>query len=264
VTVVDIQLSAANADWPQLRSAALAAEERGFGAVWVYDHLGGVALGGTTMLECFALLGALAEVTTDIELGTLVANVWNREVGTLVTSAASIATMSGRPFHFGIGAGTSPTAGWAAEQVAVAARIEPEIAARHARVEEVLALTAAQWRPDRDESFATFPYPTPTPTRIVGVNSVGLSRVAGRAADGINVAWRHPRRDEFLAAADAEAGGRPFLRTAYTVYDDDLLDPDHPDRTEMKERRIDRLILAVLGPPQVGEGPRATQRRAIR
>lgn len=246
MTVVDIQLSPARADWPTLRAATIEAERRGFGAVHVFDHLAGLPLQGETMLECFSLLGALCEVTERVELGTMVANVWNRQAGTLVVAAASIAVMSGRRFQLGIGAGAGPESPWAAEQHAVGAQLEPVLAVRHARVEHVLDLATQQWSPDRDERFATFPLPTPRPITIVGVNSVRLSRLAGARADGVNVQWRHPRRDEFLAAVDEAAGGRPFLRTAYTEYRRDLLDPDHPDRQAMTERRIDRLVLAVF------------------
>ena len=95
MTIVDIQLSPTRCEWAELREASLAVEEMGFGALWVFDHLAGVALGGDTMLECFTLLGALAEATSSIELGTLVANVWNRQAGTLVSAAASVALISG-------------------------------------------------------------------------------------------------------------------------------------------------------------------------
>ena len=181
MTVIDVQLSPANTDWATLRAATLVAERRGYGAAFVFDHLAGVALGGSTMLDSFALLGALTEITTQIELGTMVANVWNRQVGTLVSAAASVAIMSGRQFHLGIGAGTSPVSNWAIEQHAVDAHLEPSLATRHGRVQQVLDLAAAQWAPDRDERFATFPSPTPPPSRIVGVNSVRLSRIAGAA-----------------------------------------------------------------------------------
>lgn len=248
MTAVDIQISPANIDWATLRASTLVAERRGYGAVFVFDHLAGVALDGSTMLDSFAVLGALTEITTRIELGTLVANVWNRQVGTLVSAAASVAIMSGRQFYLGIGAGTSPVSNWAIEQHAVGADLEPSLAARHARVEQVLDLAAAQWAPDRDERFATFPSPTPPPSRIVGVNSVRLSRIAGAGADGINVSWRHPRRDEFLAAASESARGRRFLRTAHTRYRRELLDPRHPDRVAMTERSIDRLVLTVSDP----------------
>lgn len=246
MTVVDIQLSPACTDWPTLRAATVEAERRGFGAVHVFDHLAGLPLEGHTMLECFALLGALCEVTQRVELGTMVANVWNRQAGTLVAAAASIALMSGRRFQLGIGAGSSPDSPWADEQHLVGAHVEPVLADRHARVAHVLDLADQQWAADRDERFATFPLPAVRPITIVGANSVRLSRLAAQRADGINLQWRHPRRDEFLAAADAVAGDRPFLRTAYTRYDPDLLDPESPDRRAMTERRIDRLVLAVF------------------
>jgi len=244
VTVVDIQLSPACTDWATLRAATIEAERRGYTAVHVFDHLAGLPLDGHTMLECFSLLGALCEVTERVELGTMVANVWNRQAGTLVSAAASIALMSGRRFWLGVGAGAAPGSLWAEEQRRVGARLEPDLGERHARVEQVLDLADQQWADERDESVATFPRPSVRPVTIVGVNSVRLSRLAGRRADGINVQWRTPRRDEFLAAVDDVA--RPFLRTAYTQYHPDLLDPDHPERRAMSERRIDRLVLAVF------------------
>lgn len=244
--IVDIQLSPAVTDWSTLRDATVEAERRGYGAVHVFDHLAGLPLEGHTMLECFSVLGALCELTERVELGTMVANVWNRQAGTLVSAAASIALMSGRRFQLGIGAGAAPGSPWAEEQRRVGAQLEPDLAVRHARVEHVLDLAAAQWTPDRDEAYATFPLPHPRPITLVGVNSVRLSRLAGRRADGVNVQWRAPRRDEFLAAAVEAAGDRPFLRTIYTQYRPELLDPEHPDRRAMADRRIDRLVLAVF------------------
>ncbi len=247
MTIVDVQVSPAVLDWAGIREAALAAESAGFGAFHVFDHLAGLPLGGDSMIESFALLGALAEATTSIELGAMVVNVWNRQVGTLVTAAASIAHLSGRQFHLGIGAGAAPGSHWAREQHAAGHHVEPDLDERQQRVQKVLDLAATTWRADRAERLATFPLPSPIPTIIVGVNSVSLSRLAGGSADGVNVQWNRPRRDEFLAAADEAAGERPFLRTAYHVYDSALLDPEHPARIEMTERRIDRLVLAEFG-----------------
>ena len=39
-------------------------------------------------------------------------------------------------------------------------------------------------------------FPIRSPPRIVGVNSVELSTIAGRRAEGVNVAWNHPKRTE--------------------------------------------------------------------
>ncbi len=243
---LDVQISASHAPWPAVREASLRAEERGFDAVWVFDHLAGVALDGDRSLECFAWLGALAEATTRIELGTLVANVWNRQVGTLVVAAASISEISGRPFHFGIGAGASPRSRWATEQHAVGHTVLDDIAARHARVEAVLDLTEEMWHREPPDRLATFPRPAAAPSRIVGVNSTALGVIAGRRADGVNVAWTHPRRTELLDAARRAAAGRSFTVTAWAPWSPDLLDPTHPTRREMTAAGLDRLILTVL------------------
>src|SRR4029453_17405236 len=101
--------------------------------------------------------------------------------------------VAGRQFHLGIGAGTSPHSQWAFEQRVVGNDLVGSLAERHRRGEEVLELTERVWSPSRDEEFATFPLPSPTPTRIVGVNSVRLSEIAGRGARGTNVPWHHPR-----------------------------------------------------------------------
>jgi alkanesulfonate monooxygenase SsuD/methylene tetrahydromethanopterin reductase-like flavin-dependent oxidoreductase (luciferase family) len=247
VTILDLQVSPADLDWPQIRECALRAEAAGFGAFHVFDHLAGVPLGGRSMIECFSLLGALAEATSRIELGTMVVNVWNRQVGTLVTAAASVTHLSGRRVHLGIGAGASPTSTWAAEQHAAGSYVEPSVELRHERVRQVIDLARRSWSPDRSEELTTFPLPSPEPLIIVGVNSTALSRLAGRFADGVNMQWKRPARDAYLAAAVETAGGRPFLRTAYHAYDPSLLDPDHPTRREMADRRIDRIVLAAFG-----------------
>ncbi len=252
MTVVDVQFNAATTDWPRLLEATLAAEAGGAGAVWVFDHLAGRSLRGDRMLECCTWLGALAASTTTIELGSLVTNVWNREPGVLAVAAASVANISQRRFHLGLGAGTSPASPFAAEQHAVAARIGATLEERHQRVVTVLDLLAAMWADERDDRFATFPRPVVRPTVLLGVNSAPLARVAGARADGINLPWSSPRRDELLAVADeAGAAERPFLRTTYTWWDPALLDPDHPERRAMAVAGIDRLILTLLDPPDV-------------
>lgn len=245
--IFDLQVSPGVLDWPALREIASMAESAGFGAFHVFDHLSGQPIGGSSMIESFTLLGALAEATSAIDLGTMVVNVWNRQVGTLVVAAASVAELSQRTVWLGVGAGAGPGTSWALEQHAAGHHLEPELDRRHERVQDVLDLAAATWRTDRAAEFETFPLPSPTPQVLVGVNSVALSRLAGRSADGINVPWGHPRRDEFLTAATTAAAGRTFLRTAYTTYDAALFDASHPSRREMAERGIERLVLAHFG-----------------
>jgi alkanesulfonate monooxygenase SsuD/methylene tetrahydromethanopterin reductase-like flavin-dependent oxidoreductase (luciferase family) len=246
VVALDVQLASTHADWPTLRAASLRAEQVGFDAVWVFDHIAGVSLGGDRSLECFTWLGALAEATSTIELGVMVANAWNRQVGTLAVAAASVSVISDRRFLLGVGAGTAPTSRWATEQHAVRAQLEDRLDDRHARVEELLDLTDEMWHSTRDERFASFTMPTPPPPRIVGVNSTALSTIAGRRAEGVNVAWNHPRRDEFLHTALAASVGRPFITTAWVPWAPELLDADHPARREMEAANLDRVILVVI------------------
>ena len=247
---IDVQFNPAAASWPLIRDAAVAAETAGFGAVWVFDHLAGASMRGSGMLECFTCLGALAESTTTIGLGTLVANVWNRELGVLAVVAASVCEIADRPLLLGLGAGTSPTSRYAAEHHAVGATIGATLAERHERVRAALDLIDTMFEPDRPERLATFPLPHHRPTTLLGVNSVRLSTLAGARAGGINVWWGHPRRAAFLAAADAARdGGTPFLRTVYEWWDDALFDPQHPARVDMARSGIDRLILAETGAP---------------
>lgn len=247
MVALDIQLSSSHVDWPTLRRASLAVEAQGFDALWVLDHLAGAPMGGTSNLECFTWLGALAEATSRIDLGVLVANAWNRQLGTLAVAAASVSEISQRRFLFGIGAGAAPHTKWADEHHAVGADIHDDPAVRHQRVEQLLDLTDEMWHPERGSHLHTFPFPRPTPSRIVGVNSTRLAELAGRRADGVNVAWGHPRRDAFLDAAREAAGDRRFITTAWAAWDPDLLDPDHPARVAMAESGLDRVILSANG-----------------
>ncbi len=249
MTIVDVQISP-TAGWPTFLDATLAAESAGFGAVWVFDHLAGRSVRSDLMYECFTWLGALSIATTTIGLGALVANVWNREPGVLAVAAATVTDLSGRQLLLGLGAGTSPTSPYASEQHAVGANIRPTLAERHARVLQTLDLLERMWSPDRSPEFDTVAVPEPRPITVIGVNSTRLAAIAGAHADGINVWWGHPMRDDVLRAADeARPDGRPFLRTTYEWWDEGLLDPAHPERVKMTEAGIDRLILADHRPP---------------
>ena len=150
--ILDLELNSATTEWAQLRDTAVAAEEAGVGAVWVFDHLSGTVLHGDRMLECFTLLGALAASTTTIELGSMVANVANRHPGVLATAAASVQAISNGRLLFGIGAGAAPGSRWSREHDSIGIPLRQSIADRHAAVEEALDLfDAALFDPDHPE-----------------------------------------------------------------------------------------------------------------
>jgi alkanesulfonate monooxygenase SsuD/methylene tetrahydromethanopterin reductase-like flavin-dependent oxidoreductase (luciferase family) len=247
-SVLDIQFTSGHCDWQRLLDSALAAEAAGYGALWVVDHLAGRSMGGNQSFEAFTWLGALASSTERIELGALVVNAWNREVGVAAVGAATVAAISGRPFWFGLGAGTSPRSSYAWEQQVVGARLEPELERRHDRVVDLLELSERMWQ-NPDDSMPTFLRPSCIPKRILGVNSVRLAEIAGRLADGINVAWNHDRRNEFLDACRPYAEGRDFVWTTYVPWFDGVEDPEHPERRAMDAAGIDRVIVLHLEIP---------------
>lgn len=251
--LIDVQFNSATTPWPALRDSVAAAAEAGFGAVWVLDHLAGLSVNGTSMLEAFTLLGALAASTERIALGVLVLNVFNRQPAIAAVGAASVQAIAGRRVLLGLGAGSSPDSPWSAEMRAVGQVVEPSLARRHARVEQTIALCRRVWDPQRPPELATMPLPDPPPELHVGARSVALATLAGRVADGINVAWTHPRRDEFLHAARAArseraAGLAGLIVSVYAPWREDLLDPEHPERTEMAALGVDRLVLIVRHP----------------
>ena len=244
--VVDIQFNPATTAWPELRERALAAETAGYGAVWAFDHLAGDSLRGGTMLEAFTLLGALAASTATIELGTMVANVHHRTPALLAVAAASLEAIADRPVHLGLGAGAAPDSRWSAEMRAIGQPVPATVAERHARVTSTIDVLDRMFDPRRDESLSTFPLPRRRPSVLLGINSVALAELAGRRADGVNVAWDHPRRDALLDAAVAARGSRSgFLLTTWTRWAPALLDPEHPTRRAMAH--LDRVVLVVPG-----------------
>lgn len=244
--IFDLQLNPATTPWPLLRDGVLAAEQAGFGALWMVDHLAGRSL-GDTMTECFTTLGSLAAVTTSIPLGTLVANVHNREPGVLAVAVATLDHIGGRRVLLGLGAGTSPAGPFAAEQLAVGARVHARLADRHGAVERTLDVLDEMWAPDRHERFETFPTPAHRPLLLLGVNSERLATIAGMRTDGVNVRWSDPNAGALLEAAD-RAADKAMLRTAWVPWDEALADPEHPERRRMAELRIDRLILIAHDP----------------
>jgi alkanesulfonate monooxygenase SsuD/methylene tetrahydromethanopterin reductase-like flavin-dependent oxidoreductase (luciferase family) len=224
---IDIQFSPGANDWPVLRDAVLRAEADGYDTTWVFDHFDGAMIqGDRPMLECFTLLGALAEATSTIGLGTLVLNVANRLPAVAAAAASSVQRISSGRFRLGLGAGTAPNSKWSSEHVARNMPLHADIADRHAAVVEQI-----RWIRDLPELMPI----------IVGVSSVRLARIAGEVADGINVRMSNERAGDFVKVAREAAGDRPYEISGWTFEEVDKA-RDHAD-----ELGLDRLVLTRLG-----------------
>ena len=92
---IDLQVNQGQCSWAQLTEIAHIAENNNYQTLWVADHLSGQVMNAPSMPECFTLLGALAAITSTINIGPLVANVGNRHPGVLASAAATVQNISG-------------------------------------------------------------------------------------------------------------------------------------------------------------------------
>ena len=242
--MLDLQLNVGAAPWPQVVESALAAESSGASTVWVADHLASYSVGGHVAPECFTALGALAQSTTTIGLGSLVANVVLRPAALLANAAATVQRMSSGRFTLGVGAGASPTSPWARELIAAGIEPRPTLAERHELLATVVDDVRKVWRGEgRYEGFAV---PEPHPRIAVGVNSVKLVRAAAHCgAVGVNVRDDHPRADEILGEA-VRAG---MEASVWAFEDDDLFDAASPRRARLAALGVGRVVVMLRGSP---------------
>lgn len=251
--IVDLQVNQGSAPWPVLRDAALAAEEAGFSTLWNLDHFSGDMFGVDSMLECFTCLGAWAAITRRIGLGTLVANVNNRNAGLLANAATTVQEVSEGRLTLGVGSGASPTGPFGAEHRALGMALLPTMAERHDRLIEVVRTIREIWSPDRDELYRGFPRPARVPRVIAGVNSEGLARIAGPHLDGINIRFNHPERARLISTAIEASGGSPdFEASVWAWFEPELVDRAHSFHAELAAEGVGRLVLLVKGAPDPG------------
>ena len=101
--------------WDSIKGQALAAEAVGFDAVFVGDHLLYHSEDGNTgVWESVSLVAALAAATTTIEIGHSVFNAPYRPPALVAKIAETLDEISGGRYIFGIGAGNTPDAEYAA------------------------------------------------------------------------------------------------------------------------------------------------------
>jgi alkanesulfonate monooxygenase SsuD/methylene tetrahydromethanopterin reductase-like flavin-dependent oxidoreductase (luciferase family) len=258
----DLLLMPMGADWADMRSAAIAAEEAGFDGLWTWDHLRDPEGGPSSRVpEAWTVLSALAMVTRRLMLGPLVLNVGNRHPGMLANMAATLQEVSGGRLLLGLGAGGNRRLPYAAEQEALGLHVEPD-RVRAQRVTEAIEVLRRLWSGDAAsfrgdyyqlEKPSGFLRPDPPPPIIVGGFGPRMAAIAGRHADGFNTQAAHPQLAELVRIAreaHAAAGRDParFMVTVFGGLRASYLDAGSAARQGLERLGVDRLILLVEPP----------------
>lgn len=163
-------------------------------------------------VDCFSPLAALAP-STNLRLGTAIANVYTRGPATLAMTAAGLAELAPGRFCLGIGAGSHPIVeSWNGGQFSRPAM----------RVRETLEFLRQAFRGERvtfdGETFSVkgFRLSRPPKTEIpihVAALKPRMLQIAGRYADGAIINWLSPEDVKKSLAvvqkAAADAGRRP-------------------------------------------------------
>ncbi len=245
----------------RLRATAEAAESAGYASLWVMDHLLQLPpLGGpqASILEGYATLGALAAVTTKVELGTLVTGVTYRNPALLAKQVATLDTLSGGRVILGIGAA------WYDIEHAAYGWEFPSVRERFERLAEAVVICRGMFD-NPTFTFAGTHYsvdearlaPRPLrriPLMIGGSGERKTLRMVAESADLCNIGGTAGVVAQKLAVLDAhcaDVGRRPgeIKRTALVSL---FVSGDDADRDGMREflgydraEVSDRMIIAT-------------------
>lgn len=161
------------------------AEDSGFDALYVADHLGATA-------SPFAALTAAALATSTLRVGTYVLNVGIRDPLAIASDAATLDVLSNGRFVLGLGAGHTP-----AEWI-MTGRDYPTPADRVGRLVETVEVVTKLLRGEVvthhgryvqvDDAFLLAPRPVqPTIPLLIGGNGARVLRLGGRSADIVSL-----------------------------------------------------------------------------
>lgn len=225
----DLSLSPFGITVNELVDAARLAEAEGFDAVWVYDHVSGVAMGANEVLDPWVCLSALAGATSAITLGPLVLNSIIRHPAHIAVAAATLQQLSGGRLMLGMGAGAGTDSyGVELGMVGLPRRSSVE---RREIIGEAIGMVRALWRGDtsfegrhhRMVDASGFVKPYPHPAIIVGANGPKMAALAGRVADAVNFHWYEPELESLVDIARRAAADRPFQTTVEAILEDHWL-----------------------------------------
>jgi len=219
----------------RLAEAARVAEEAGFDAISVPDHVHQNQVGGgpaSPMFEAYTVLGALAAVTSSAQLFSLVSPVTLRAPGLLAKAVTSVDVISGGRAVLGVGAGWD-----VAEHEAYGIEF-PGLGERFDRLDEELSICRAMFNEEQANFTGKFyaakdAHNSPRPVRgsipvlVAGGGEKRTLDLVARYADACNVFAGDPadvRRKFDVLEAHCERIGRDPAEITRTVFAFDTSD----------------------------------------
>ena len=175
--------------WDQARDAASFFESAGFESLWVNDHLYGPTSPQIPILEAWTQISALAAVTENVELGTLVTPVGMRNPAHLGKVVATADHISNGRVIVGLGSG------WMPREFTDFGMPFLEPKERLGQLREVVQLLQRMWDENEDEvsfdgkyvqteNVVTLPKPTRRPKILIGGGGEKVTmRIAAQYAD---------------------------------------------------------------------------------
>jgi F420-dependent oxidoreductase-like protein len=180
-------------DWPLWRRIVTESEALGFESLWRSDHF--MSLSGPhdrSALETFVSLVLVAEVSSRIRFGTLVASMTFRHPSLLARMAAQVDVLSGGRFILGVGAG------WNVPEHEAFGLPFPSLRERMDRLDEGIRVLKTLWGDGpgtfegehytvRDAEVVPKPAQRPMPLLVGGRGERRTLRIVAEHADEWNV-----------------------------------------------------------------------------
>jgi probable F420-dependent oxidoreductase len=219
-----------------MAEVARRAEDMGFDALWISDHLFysfgryGADPAPIASLEPMTSLAALATMTSRVRLGTLVLGAPFRHPSVVAKMAATVDGLSGGRLELGVGAG------WLADEFDAFGYDFGSVGERFASLAETLGVLEALFvaREPVTGTFGTVdlreaallpaPAQRPIPLWVGGKGGPKLLRLAARHATGWNWAWRvspeafQAKGADVVAACRAEGRDPATFRRTVGLY----------------------------------------------
>jgi alkanesulfonate monooxygenase SsuD/methylene tetrahydromethanopterin reductase-like flavin-dependent oxidoreductase (luciferase family) len=214
------QLPQEAGDFESLAGIAVRCESLGYDSVWAYDHLAPYWTRRGQSYECWTLLGAIAQRTTKIKLGSLVTNVNLRNPALLAKITSTFDNISKGRLILGLGTGDRMSR---TELLSYGYSFS-NMNERVERLKETILILKSMWTQDRAtfegrynklSNAVNYPKPiqTPHPPIWIGGKHVKILDIVAEMADGWNY-WGLDReklevRTNYLHSKCAKIGRQP-------------------------------------------------------